>query len=87
MKLLVRTDYTDVDVMAIINIISEVNNIKLDELWLAFGAGVHFWLQSTLYGWHSPSVPFPCRVRHRLFICRHRKIHRTDHLGCILKFI
>ena len=33
---------TAVDVVAI----STINNIKPDDLWVAFGAGVHFWLQS-----------------------------------------
>ena len=46
MKLLVRTVDTDVDVVAIVNIIATLNNIKVNELWVAFGAGVHFWLQS-----------------------------------------
>ena len=42
MKLLARTVDTDIDVVAI----ATLNNIKLDEQWVAFGAGVHFWLQS-----------------------------------------
>ena len=42
MKPLVRTVGTAVDVMAI----ATLNNIKSDDLWVAFGAGVHFWLQS-----------------------------------------
>ena len=41
MKLLVRTD-ADVDVVAI----ATLDNLKPDEMWEAFGAGVHFWLQS-----------------------------------------
>ena len=43
MKLLVCTVDTDIGVVAIVM----PNNIKPDELWVAFGAGVHFWLQST----------------------------------------
>ena len=42
MKLLVRTVDTDVDAVAI----ATLNNIKPDKLWVAFGAGVQFWLQS-----------------------------------------
>ena len=41
MKLVVRTFDTDVDVA-----IATLNIIKPDELRVAFGAGVHFWLQS-----------------------------------------
>ena len=41
MKRLVRTVDTDVDVVAIVNTIATLNNIKLDELWVAFGAVVH----------------------------------------------
>ena len=42
MKLLVRKVDADVDVVAI----ATLNNIKPDKLWVAFGAGVLFWLQS-----------------------------------------
>ena len=42
MKLLVRTVDTVIDVLAI----ATLNNIKPDELWIAFVAGVQFWLQS-----------------------------------------
>ena len=41
MKLVVRTFNTAVDV-----VIAMLNIIKPDELRVAFGAGVHFWLQS-----------------------------------------
>ena len=40
MKLVVRTFDTDVDVVSI----ATLNIIKPDEVWVAFGAGVHFWL-------------------------------------------
>ena len=42
MKLLVRTVDTNIDVVEI----ATLNNITLYELWVPFGAGVHFWLQS-----------------------------------------
>ena len=80
-KLVVRTVDTDVDVVAI----ATLNNIKPDELWVAFDAGVHLWLQSMYYSWYSSSVPRSCRVRHRVVICRHRKKDRPANLGCMPK--
>ena len=41
-KMLVLTVDTDDDRVAR----ATLNNIKPDELWVAFCAGVHFWLQS-----------------------------------------
>ena len=67
-----RTVGTAVEVVAIV----KLNNIKHDDLWVAFGDGVHF-LVAIIAG--------TLLQRNSVSICRHRKEDGKGNLGCIPK--
>ena len=86
-RVMIRTTDTDFVVLAV----SEMQDIVVDKLWIAFGTGKHFRYLAihdiaaqlwTPEGQGSSNAACPNRLRHRFFLFWQRETNSMGYLEC-----